>query len=254
MNYINILDLLTEITSNGEIDPRKILSKVNRQKIIDYVSKNEKELLEPKPIFITNETMEEENWSKMTEKDKEKILKAYSLIHTSTEKVVNELLEFKRKYPKVPAIFNYLSLGYSLLNEEEKLFSILLETLEKFPNYLFGKITLSEYYLNTGNYKKVPALLDNKFQIAMHYPPNTEVFHISEVRSFYHVTGRYFAKAGKIEMAYISYFLLSDIDFEHEATKVLANEIIHNETDLVRKKFKKHKEKEKNQEKSGSTK
>ena len=69
-------------------------------------------------------------------------------------------------------------------------------------------------------------LLENKFEITQHYPEGTEAFHISEVRAFYCITGLYFAKVGKIELAYKSYFLLSDLDINAQVTSLLGHPII----------------------------
>ena len=104
-------------------------------------------------------------------------------------------------------------------------YNTLIETIEKFPDYIFGKISLSEYYLNTNKYEKISDVLDNKFEITQHFPTETNVFHVSAVRGFYYVTGRYFANIGKIERAYKSYFLLEDIDANHKTTEILGQEI-----------------------------
>ena len=85
---------------------------------------------------------------------------------------------------------------------------------------------MAEYYLSEIKFKEIPDLLDNKFEITQHFPDGTEAFHISAVRGFYYITGRYFALAGKIELAYKSYFLLSDLDIDEHSTKILGHEII----------------------------
>jgi len=133
------------------------------------------------------------------------------------DRVITELTNYKEKYLNIPTIYNYLTIAYNYANQTDKYYESLIETVEKFPGYIFGKISLSEYYLNNNEFNKIPGLLDNKFEIAQHFPPGTKVFHISAVRGFYYITGRYFAKAGKIEKAYKSYFLLSDLDRAHQA-------------------------------------
>ena len=122
------------------------------------------------------------------------------------------------------------SLIRKLFNQQKKYLRILFETREKFPDYLHGKISLAEYYLS-----------DNKFEITQHFPVGTEVFHLSAVRGFYYITGRYFAKVGKIELAYKSYFLLSDLDIDAQATRILGYEIIGYEIRGLRKKMRTHK-------------
>ncbi len=123
----------------------------------------------------------------------------------------------------------------------KKYYKILIETIEKFPDYIFGKIALSEYYLNHNRYKEISKILDNKFEITQHFTTDTEIYHISAVRGFYYITGRYFLNIGDIEMAYRSYFLLSDINIDHETTEILGQEIIAYELHLLKKSIDKQK-------------
>jgi hypothetical protein len=73
-----------------------------------------------------------------------------------------------------------------------------------------------------------------KIEITQHFPPGTDIFHISAVRGFYYITGRYFEKVGKIEKAYKSYFLLSDLDKNHQTTEILGLEIFSYELDIFK--------------------
>jgi len=191
---------------------------------------------------ITDDTVEEENWSKLPGKDKKKLLKLNTKVKKSIhlDKLIKELTNYKAKYPNVPTIYNYLAIAYNYVNKTKEYYECLIETVEKFPGYIYGKISLSEYYLNIDRFTKVPGLLDNKFEITQHFPSGTDSYHISAVRGFYYITGRYFAKAEKIEMAYKSYFLLSDLDNDHQTTEILGQEILSYELSIYRKKLKKH--------------
>lgn len=224
-------------------DQNQLLSMVDRQKVLKKIYKNEPGLQEKDKFYITDNPIEEENWSKMLKKDKEKILKLSNKVKKSInlEKVIIELNNYKAKYQNVPAIYNYLTIAYHNANQKNKYYESLIETVEKFPDYLFGKISLSEYYLNNNEFHKIPRLLDNKYEITQHFPPGTDVFHISAVRGFYFIVGRYFAKAGKIEKAYKSYFVLSDLDKDHQTTETLGQEILSYELDILKKGFKKRK-------------
>ncbi|MBL7112431.1 MAG: hypothetical protein ISS19_10890 [Bacteroidales bacterium] len=220
-------------------DQAQLLSTVDRQKILNKIYKSEPELQDIGKFYITDDPMEEENWSKMLPKDKQKILKLNAKIKKSInlKKVIFELTNYKEKYQEVPTIYNYLTMAYHNANLPEKYYDSLIETVERFPGYLFGKISLSEYYLNNNEFFKIPRLLDNKFEITQHYPTGKEIFHISEVRGFYFITGRYFAQAGKIEKAYRSYFLLNDLDNNHETTEILGHEILKYELDIFKDGF-----------------
>ena len=230
MNYINKFDLINAIlNSDGEyLDHKKLISTVDRNQIIKKINKTFPEITKYDKFYITEEPVEEKNWLLIKKDEKEKILRINKKIKKSLDldKVINKLIEYKTKYPNVPAIYNYLGIAYERTNQTKNYYNTLIETIEKFPDYIFGKISLSEYYLNTNKYEKIPDVLDNKFEITQHFPTETNVFHVSAVRGFYYVTGRYFANIGKIERAYKSYFLLEDIDANHKTTEILGQEII----------------------------
>ena len=95
--------------------------------------------------------------------------------------------------------------------------------------------------MSINRFRKIPDLLDNKFEITQHFPVETKAFHVSTVRGFYYITGRYFANVGKIELAYKSYFLLSDLDIDNPVTRILGQEIIGYELKGLKKKFRTHK-------------
>jgi len=239
-SYINQFELIKALRHGEAVNFGELLSTVNRQVVLSKVRKSTTDLSYPERILITEYAVEEENWSKMKEKDKDRIIELYAKLRQKPEKVVEELQAFQRNYPNVPAIYNYLSLCYQLTKQKEKYITIIFETAEKFPDYLFGKIALSEHYLNDGHYRKIPSLFENKFEIVQHFPPGTKVFHVSAVRSFYYTIGRYFVKAGKIEMAYKCWFLLYDLDKKNNMTAHLGEEIVLYEIGLLKTKFKRY--------------
>ena len=244
MNYINQYDLIKAISNKeGEyLDHKQLISIVDRNQIIKKINKNNPELVKFENLYITEAPVEEKNWSLLKKNEKKKILSLYEKLKKSLnlDYVIKKLMEYKSIYPNVPTIYNYLGIAYERTNQTKKYYDTLIETTEKFPDYLFGKISLSEYYLNTGKYKKVSDALDNKLEITQHFPIGTDVFHISAVRGFYYVTGRYFVHIGKIELAYRSYFLLSDLDINHKTTEILGEEIMAYELHKLKKTFHKY--------------
>jgi tetratricopeptide (TPR) repeat protein len=245
MNYINKYELIKAILKKeGEyLDHHQLISTVDRNRIIKKINKTNPELAKFDKFYITEEPVEEKNWSLLKRNEKKKIIRLAKKLKKSLnlDKVINKLIEYKSLYPNVPTIYNYLGIAYERTNQTKKYYDTLIETIEKFPDYLFGKISLSEYYLNTGSYKKISEVFDNKFEITQHFPMSTNVFHISAVRGFYYVTGRYFVNIGKIERAYKSYFLLSDLDPDHQTTEILGKEIMAYELNELKKSFNRQK-------------
>ena len=242
MYYINRFKLIRAVFDHqsGSLDDKELLATVNRDQVFKRIEKTNPERIGTGQFLITQETMEEENWSKLPEKEKRRLLKLLEKTKKSEslDAVIKELENYKQKYPDTPAIYNYLGIAYQRANQLKEYYSTLVETREKFPDYLFGKISMAEYYLSNEEFRKIPGLLDNKFEITQHYPEETEAFHISAVKSFYYITGMYFAMAGKIELAYKTYFLLSDLDIDAASTSILGHRIIGYEIEGLKKKKK----------------
>jgi tetratricopeptide (TPR) repeat protein len=228
--------LIQEIVRGEKPDSRKLLAQVDKQQVVNSIRKSKSGL--PKPINFTDEPMEEENFAKLPHKVKRRLWRIYGKLTTSPREQLPELLKLRAKYPNVPAIYNYLSICYANSGQNDKFYDTVRETLEKFPDYLFGKISFAEYYLNKGDYKKIPEILEGKLELHQHYPKDVNLFHISEVRSFYSVVGCYYARANKIARALLYYFLLEEIDPEHYATQRLGNEIISIEIKKIRQRIK----------------
>lgn len=230
MNYINQFDLINAISNSdgGYLDHKKLISSVDRHQINKKIDKTFPEIIKYEKFYITETPVEEKNWSLIKKDEKKKILRLNEKIKKSLnlDKVINKLIEYKTKYPNVPTIYNYLGIAYERTSQTKNYYNTLIETIEKFPDYIFGKITLSEYYLNTNKYEKISDIFDNKFEITQHFPIETDVFHVSAVRGFYYVTGRYFVNIERIERAYKAYFLLDDLDTNHKTTEILGQEII----------------------------
>jgi tetratricopeptide (TPR) repeat protein len=231
VGYINQFKLIQYIVEGRKLDSKKLLAEVDREKIINALKKNKKGL--PRCFNCSNEPIEEENWAKIPINDKKKLWKIYRGLQKSPEKQLPKLLELKKKYPNVPAIYNYIGIAYANCKQNEKYFNTITETLQKFPNYLFGKTALAEYYLNHNEYKQIPKIFDDKFEIYMHFPPTVKIFHVSEIRAFYSVIGNYYARVNKQARALFCYFLLEGIDPSHFSTRKLGDEIILQEIDKL---------------------
>lgn len=234
MSYINHLKFTQAIFEQRPLDSKELLSDIRRDLIIKSLQRSKDGL--PRAIQFTNAPIEEENLAKMPRRDKKRLWKLYEQIQENPQAVLPKLFELQTQYPDVPAIANYLSLAYRYNHQEELYLSTLLETYERFPDYLFGKTALAEYYLNQQEHRQVSNIFDRKFEIWQHCP-DVKIFHVSEVRSFFSVVGTFFTKSNKIARALYYYCILADIDPNHHTTKRLGDEIIVREFDMFKKKF-----------------
>ena len=241
MSYINTFKLIRCMAAGERPDSREFLSEVDRNKIKQSLSRSKDGL--PQSFICTNEPIEEKNLAKIPYKDKQRLWDIYDRLKEFREKSAQELprlMELRKKYPNVPAIYNYIGLAYANMNQPENYYQCIIATSEKFPDYLFGKISVAEYCINNNRHKEIPAIFDNKLEIYMHYPKTVKAFHISEVRAFYSTVGIYYARSKKTARAIFSYFVINSVDPDHWVTQKLADEIILIEIEKLKKMMQKN--------------
>jgi hypothetical protein len=107
---------------------------------------------------------------------------------------------------------------------------------DRFPGYLFGKISLAEFYLNEKQHRRIPEVLGRKFELRQH-DPDAEVFHISEFKAFYGVVGRYFVRRGEINRALFHCLVLRNVLPDSWVTENLAKEIVSGELERMKKRY-----------------
>ncbi len=205
------------------LDSKELLADVKRETIIKALQRSKGGL--PRAIQFTNKPIEEAHLANMLPHDKAYLCQLYGRIREEPLSAIPELLTLQARCPNVPTIANYLSIAYLCNQQKDRHLALLSDTRERFPDYLFGKISLAEYYLNRQEHTRVPNILERKFEIWQHCP-NVKVFHVSEIRSFFSVLGSYFARCNKIARALYHYCILVDIEPEHHATKRVGDEII----------------------------
>ena len=150
-------------------------------------------------------------------KEREEI---YYRLRKHPKECASRLEPLIEKYPDIPALYNHLSVAYRLTGEKEKARDLILETYRKFPDYLFAKLGYVELCLVENNLDEIPRILDNKYDLQVHYPERTK-FHITEFTSFVGTVGFYFCKAGRPEVAKIYHQMLSDVAPDDPQTKRL---------------------------------
>lgn len=149
---------------------------------------------------ITDEPMEERAYRRLPKSVKERLERLYQDAQWNPQPALVELLELKKKYPRVPQIYNYLAVAYSRVGEIEKAEAITKENIRKNPNYLFAKVNYAEFCLQREEYEKIPEIFDHKYDLKMLYP-NRKRFHIAEFANFMGIMGMYFARTDQRELA-----------------------------------------------------
>ena len=113
---------------------------------------------------------------------------------------------------------------YRRSHKWDKAFEVLNQTVEKFPNYIYGKFEMASYYLRRGEYHLALEALSKCKSLKELYPQR-KLFHISEWIAFYTVLGRYFVGVQDIPQANFCKKLVEHFDPDADEIDLLAFEI-----------------------------
>lgn len=185
-----------------------------------------KSLLKIENLNISYDPIEENNFFK-SEAEKQNINKIYmdALNHPS-EDYINQLNAKFEENSENPHILSYISNIYFKLNKIEEAESWIKKAYEKFPDYLFSRISYAQTLLQKGENDEVPGVFDNKFDLKSLYP-NRKQFHILEVCNFYSIMSLYFTTLKDIDSANVYWELLKELDERDEELVLLAeNELM----------------------------
>lgn len=167
---------------------------------------------------ISSEPLRDTALARLPQSVKDEVDKIYFLLSKNPREAISLLLPLIEQYPAVPQLYNYLHSAYQLLHDRENAQQILNDMLERFPDYLFGRIAYARDCLERGEVDKVSEIFEGKFDLKLLYP-NRERFHISEVSNFSAIMAWYFHAKGDRDRAEMYYNILQQIDPEHEMTQ-----------------------------------
>ena len=124
------------------------------------------------------------------------------------------------QYPDVPQLYNYLYIACYKLGDRAEAARLLQETVQRFPDYLFGRTSWAEECLKRGEPEKIAEIFGGKFDLKLLYPKRVR-FHLSEVLSFHSIVARYFHALGNRVQAQRSYELMCQLNPEHPTTRLV---------------------------------
>ena len=139
-------------------------------------------------------------------------------------RAIPELVDLIKKYPKIPRLYNYLSIAYSHAGQRKKAEEAIRENFRRNPDYLFARLNYAELCLRQGDYGQIAEIFEHKFDLKLLYP-NRKRFHITEVAGFMALIGLYFFETGELEGAERYYGILKEIAPEYPMTEVLRKKL-----------------------------
>ncbi|WP_305909146.1 hypothetical protein Q9L42_007020 [Methylomarinum sp. Ch1-1] len=125
------------------------------------------------------------------------------------EKAIPRLLALKQQYPKIPLIYNYLSVAYGFTDLARQKQAI-QENYQQNPNYLFARCHYAQLCLREKQYDKIPGIFEKKFDLKALYPRRKQ-FHANEYAAFAGVLCAYFKAIGETEKAQYIYDCMREL-------------------------------------------
>jgi tetratricopeptide (TPR) repeat protein len=186
----------------------------------DSVSQDPESQLLKLNYTISHEPVTDPAYERLPDSVRDQLETIHNMLLREPKEAMALLQPLIEKYPEVPQLYNYLHVIYQKLRDRDNAQRVLQETLERFPDYLFGRIAYAIDCLQRGKPEKVPEILDNKYELKLLYPKR-ERFHISEVLGFYSLLAWYFHTQGEHARAETYYKLLQQLDPEHPNTRFI---------------------------------
>lgn len=173
---------------------------------------------------ITFKTTDNHELNKIDNTDKEIFIKLMDITKNDPKSAINDLLNFKKKYPNLYIVYNYLYNAYTMIDQKEEAYKIAEESYKKFPDNIYAKITYAYKFLNNNDFETVSKIFDNKFDLKEIYP-DKKSFHISEFASLTDFCVSYFLKINQIDKAKEYFYGLKNIAPSHRLIIVITRRL-----------------------------
>ena len=200
--------------------------------------KDAPENLKLSTIAITGHLHETDNPYRNIPQDiQEKLHDLHKLADKGHVQGIKKLERLVERYPRVPILFNFLSIAYLNHGNTQKFNQLNELMLKRFPDYTISRINQANQHIINGEFDEAEALLGYNMELS-EFLPNRQIFHISEVCQYYETTIRYFIHKREFENVDNRLKMLKDIskqfdDYHKEKIKKL-EAMIEEELDEMR--------------------
>jgi hypothetical protein len=180
-------------------------------------------------ITITSEYEETDNPHRnIPQAIKEQMVEFHAQALKGTVQTIKKLERLVEQYPRVPALYNYLSIAYVNHGNTVKFDKLNDLMVTRFPGYSVSRINQATRHIVNKDFDKAEEILGNSMELTA-FLPNRSVFHVSEVAQFYETTVRFFLRKRQFDVAESRLELLKDIsknfnNFHNDRIKQLEDE------------------------------
>lgn len=170
---------------------------------------------------VTPEPLENPALEKLPTKVRERLEVLHHLVHADPAGAVKELEIYVARFPEVACCQNWLAKCYCDVGRQGEARALAERTVEQHPDYFFGKMILAQFLLREENLDGVDALLGTP-KTPTSIAPHRQVFHYSEVLSYFHNCGHFHLLTGEFDAARHCLDIMKDLAPRNFATKDLA--------------------------------
>ena len=139
--------------------------------------------------------------------------------------VIPELKKLVARHPEFPTLLNYLMTAYQQRNQPRQAKQVLKDLAKLHPDYIFTRIALALDALDSAKPDAVVQALGPQLDVAKLYP-SRELFHSSELRSYYVCVAIHHARSGETALACGVLAAIEEIDPGNEGCRVIEREIL----------------------------
>lgn len=144
----------------------------------------------------------------------------YDGINEDPHGAIKRLKELIGQYPDIPLLYNWLCVACSKVGNHQEARTVAKTNFQRHPGYLFGRLNYAEILLTEGKIREAFEVLGKSF-VLTDVVPDREMFHFSEVLSFYGLVARYVLRLGKLKSAMGFLDMLQKVEPDHHITQWL---------------------------------
>ncbi len=159
----------------------------------------------------------------LPEATRDRMKELFELAHDEPKKAIQELRDLIVLHPDVPCLRNWLihCLRAGTKADRREAMVQCEELFRRMPDYFFARTTLADLWLDEGAVEKAAELIFATGCVLTHLYPERKVFHISELRHWFYLSGRIKILLGELGAAESYRDLLDQLEPDSQAVRHL---------------------------------
>jgi len=170
--------------------------------------------------------------------DEEKEFKSLSQMladeNIKLQKIIKSIKSAIIVHPDNPSFYGLLQTAYVYAEENKKADELTLEMYERFPDYLFAKVSYANMLIDDGELESVPEIFGGNPDLDSIYH-DRKVFYATEAEAFYATMCRYFIACDNIDSAdlYMNALLANNLSINQPLVNAVKLELAYSKMHII---------------------